>query len=346
MGLRSNGHVVSDGIPQYKKTEGTRKYFGLMKVRIDSVTYVDELANNSFEKYGFKAVQYTCRVIGSQYDGSTVKGVIDASELGGQFNYSEFIRQGVEEQPLQTLSGDTPPNLTNGDFALVMCLYGDMENCVIIRGFPHPKNKKIGAKRLDGKRGKFEFNGVEFNIDKSGNLRVRQVGTKTPLGIPTNPTGIDSELILHKNGDLEFNAYGAGGDSIPASSSNKDLRVKFTKLLRQIELYAQDNKVVMDLLGIILQDKNGNKGVLDPTGILVQDRFGNKMVMSPTGVTMQDINGNKIEQKAGKMVMTGAPFIELNGAISGITTANSHQGVVDFITGVPVLPSLTVKGDV
>lgn len=38
--------------------------------------------------------------------------------------------------------------------------------------------------------------------------------------------------------------------------------------------------------------------------------------------------------------------IDLNGNLSGITTSQSHQNVIDFISGVPVIPSLTTFGDV
>ena len=40
------------------------------------------------------------------------------------------------------------------------------------------------------------------------------------------------------------------------------------------------------------------------------------------------------------------PDVQLNGNSSGITTMNSHMGVIDFITGIPVMPSTTVKGDI
>jgi len=50
--------------------------------------------------------------------------------------------------------------------------------------------------------------------------------------------------------------------------------------------------------------------------------------------------------KASGTVDVEAPKIKLNGEASGVTTANSHQGVIDFITGVPVLPSETTYSDI
>jgi len=64
--------------------------------------------------------------------------------------------------------------------------------------------------------------------------------------------------------------------------------------------------------------------------------------------------GGNVDSKAGgntKMESGGeheiqASLIKLNGSVSGITTENSHQGVIDLITGVPVTASTTVMGDI
>lgn len=55
---------------------------------------------------------------------------------------------------------------------------------------------------------------------------------------------------------------------------------------------------------------------------------------------------SKIKLDAGAEVDVKAPIVKLNGQASGITTANSHQNVVDLITCVPVTPSATVFGDI
>lgn len=71
-------------------------------------------------------------------------------------------------------------------------------------------------------------------------------------------------------------------------------------------------------------------------------------------VEIETGNGVKLTiSSAGDIVLEGptklklkAPEITFNEKLSGITTANSHMGVVDFITGIQCIPSLTTFGDV
>jgi len=56
-------------------------------------------------------------------------------------------------------------------------------------------------------------------------------------------------------------------------------------------------------------------------------------------------SGNANVTAGGNIVMAGSQ-IQLNGTASGVTTENSHLGVIDLITGVPVTASTTVKADV
>lgn len=130
--------------------------------------------------------------------------------------------------------------------------------------------------------------------------------------------------------------------------------------------------------------ENGNTFVMDNLGIRIIDKFGNTVDMKQAGVDVLvkgvlnvtvdshanikvggnadiDVTGNltakvggtaKIDVGGTTDVTSGgtckvtAPKIELNGSASGITTENSHFGVVDQIVGLPVIPSPTVFSDV
>jgi hypothetical protein len=71
-------------------------------------------------------------------------------------------------------------------------------------------------------------------------------------------------------------------------------------------------------------------------------------------VSIETANGVKINiSSAGDLTIEGptkikidAPEVILGDKLSGITTAQSHFNVVDFITGIQVIPSLKVFGDV
>lgn len=80
------------------------------------------------------------------------------------------------------------------------------------------------------------------------------------------------------------------------------------------------------------------------------------VLIKPDGSTTIDIGPGKCTIKllpSGLMdivttskVKVKSPKIELNGAKSGITTMNGHQGVIDMISGAPIQPSETVFSDV
>ena len=67
--------------------------------------------------------------------------------------------------------------------------------------------------------------------------------------------------------------------------------------------------------------------------------------VTSSGDTVIDSSGDCDVTASGNIVMQGTQ-IELNGQVSGITTFNSHLGVIDLITNVPVMPSLTTLGDI
>lgn len=140
-----------------------------------------------------------------------------------------------------------------------------------------------------------------------------------------------------------------------------DRTAKLTSLKQDLEGQFAELKFDGATNKITLHDHHANKLEMDGTGIKVTDKNNNIVVMDSSGIKTTDKNGNIVEMKGGAVNVTSvgtcdvkssgktkitASEIELNGSASGITTMNSHQGVVDLITGVPVQPSTTVKSDI
>lgn len=125
-----------------------------------------------------------------------------------------------------------------------------------------------------------------------------------------------------------------------------------------IKLDYQENQLTINSIGKTkidtVQDKTETVGGNDSLSV-TSDRtetIGGKLSIVVTGdceITCAkakvDASGDA-EITAGGNAKITATQIQLNGAVSGITTMNSHQGVVDFITGVPVQPSTTVLSDI
>ena len=79
-------------------------------------------------------------------------------------------------------------------------------------------------------------------------------------------------------------------------------------------------------------------------GNLTEDIGGNISGKAGGGTTQESGGEHKI-MAGGNVDVMGA-MILLNGSASGVTTENSHMGVIDLITGVPVMPSTTVFADI
>jgi hypothetical protein len=110
-----------------------------------------------------------------------------------------------------------------------------------------------------------------------------------------------------------------------------------------IKLDYKNNQLTVHSIGktniSTVSDKTETVGGKEQTNISSDktETIGGKLTINVTG---------NCEVTAGGNVIVTAPQIQLNGQTSGITTENSHQSVIDFITGVPVMPSTTVFSDI
>jgi len=118
-----------------------------------------------------------------------------------------------------------------------------------------------------------------------------------------------------------------------------------------IKLDYENNQLTVNSIGKTkidtAEDKDETVGGNETQGVT-----GNK-TDTIGGNKTEDISGNltinvggPVNLTAGGTVTVTAPQVHLNGSASGITTENSHLGVIDLITGVPVIPSTTVKSDI
>lgn len=333
MRMTDNGHVISSGIKEYPESSlNDSRFYGVMKARIDEAIYIDDARNTSFQKWGIKAVQYNCTIVGSTMEGTKVSNILDACALGGLYNWSEVVRSPAEEES-KSKSKITDYGLTNGDFVLIMFLYGNMKSGgIIVGGFPHPQNKKRGSNKTQARRAIFEFNGVEFNVDKNGNLRIRQVGKKDPKGNITNQPAVGSEICMYNNGDIEVNTHEGTAETITPGSS-KNLRIKLTKADKKLEIFANNNAMTLDSSGYKLIDKNSNE---------VSTQSG-KIFNKTSGVFQADCDTAKIGANAQMHATLAESVITYNDAHQHLAP-QAPAGIIP--TMAPMIPMGAYAGTV
>jgi hypothetical protein len=83
---------------------------------------------------------------------------------------------------------------------------------------------------------------------------------------------------------------------------------------------------------------------ITPAGALTIQAKGDATINTTGNVNVM-AGGNATVTASGTTTLKGSEVV-FNQQISGVTTYNSHYGVVDFITGIPVMPSTTVFADI
>lgn len=317
-----DGGVIPSGIPRSKRESSYRNKFGLFKGQVVDVIYPENESNTN----GYR-VEYVVRVNGQKYPNA-----VDVRTHGGIYNYEETIRKKIEFSFTGEIDDKTYDEELDGEFVYVMFLNGNGDLPIIVGSAEHPRkpeynlsDESVGIQKIE------EFNGVEFKIDNDSNYTITHMGKKMPDGKIENEPAVGTKLQVHSNGDYEV-------------FINEEVSTFYNKEAKSIVTKAQENIVTMDDTGINITDKNSNSIVMDASGIVVTDANGHTITMNSSGVTVNS-SGTVDVVASGKMTLT-ASAIDVNGSMSGITTANSHQNVIDFITGVPVTPSPTVKSDV
>ena len=122
----------------------------------------------------------------------------------------------------------------------------------------------------------------------------------------------------------------------------------------KLEISATGNCKLSNLLGTLDISPTGTCKFSNPLASLELSPSGSVKLKNPTGslelapsgsCKLKNMVGN-IEIDPAGMVKVKGTMIQLNGMGSGILTANSTMNVIDTITGIPVIPSPTVFGDI
>lgn len=211
-----------------------------------------------------------------------------------------------------------------GNRVIVMFPRGEGTVGVIFGGYRSTSKKPV--KETDGYFYRHRFNEVETFISNLGSWQVKS---------DDGP----SETITKKQIILD--------DSVGE-------KITLDKEKKSITLEAETWTVIIKGNANISVEKNLTATVKETATITANNTVIKTKTMTADVAENADINVKndlKVKARVAQVTCTGkatikAPKIELNDAKSGVTTMNSHQGVVDFITGIPVTPSTTVFGDI
>lgn len=260
----------------------------------------------------------------------TYKNCLSAEGLGSIADFFEKslrVRSGGNQdgKSIDTKNQD-------GAVVLVHCLDAVSEKAIIVGAITHPDRKTtiVGTDpHLEG-----EFNGVNIKVGADGSTTLTFKGATNSKGKPTDASQGNTTIKIEKDGSFQ-----ADHDKVKLRlDRNGDASITAKK---NINLTADGSINITAKADVNVKCVNAK---IDASG-KADIKTGGDTNLTVGGNCTAKVSGTA-KVTAGGKIETKAPAIQLNGSVSGITTANSHLGVIDLITGVPVTPSPTVKADV
>ena len=165
------------------------------------------------------------------------------------------------------------------------------------------------------------------------------------LDLQVGATETSGQFLTMKLGKVDPVAFEMIQPSLSLSVSNEG-NVELTAGLASqvtIKIDSTTGNITLSTKGNITQTVDGN--ITQTVKGNVQETIEGTMTASVTGELTVKTEADAKVTASGNVEVKGSK-INLNGSSSGVTTKNSHQGVIDLITGVPVTPSTTVYGDI
>jgi phage gp45-like len=235
----------------------------------------------------------------------------------------------------------------DGSIVLILCLDGLSERAIIVGSLTHPDRKTnltTDQPYLEG-----EYNGVNIKINTDGSCALTFKGATDNEGGQIDASQGNSTINIEKNGSIQLNHSGGtirmDRQGTITITANGDVNVNATKGNVNVVSSASTTVNAGDSCTVnsgsdtsITAGSNCNITSSSDTSITTG---GNCSITSSSDTSITASGNCNITSTAKTSIQ--ALEIDLNGGSSGITTMNSHLGVIDLITGVPVIPSPTVK---
>lgn len=320
-----DGGVIPSGMPTSQRNSNDHyRLFGIYRGMIVQTIYPDDKRSVSKER-----IEYVVRIRGQNYPNA-----VDATEMGGIFNYKTRVRKETTESKDDKIAVQTPREKMNGEVVFVMFLEGHGDVPVIIASDQHPRHGEY--KKNKKEEGLFEieeFNGIEISINKNSDYLIKNVGRKDDKGKVQNQDAVGSMIKMSgSTGDIEINTHGSDGTA--------DLRAKFTKADKKMEFYAQNNKVIYDSTGVSIVDKNNNEFKFTSAGMNMKsvDKMtiqstGDSTLKSDAKVTVQGTGGVDIKSD-GSVAVQGTGGTNLGSGSSATQVQGQTVGLAGGGLGV------------
>lgn len=321
-----DGSVISQyfGI-QEKPTSGDDIYnqgLRLVVGQIEKIHYVDDQSNIS-KKY----VEYDVSVRDAKAGQSTLRNVRKIDLLGGTNDQDELVLEPNEFASKGKLETSNFFMNKNGTTVLVAFIDGSKDKPVILAALQHPK--RTGAKRADGIRRKGEFRGIQWEINKDGELILTHLGPRGADGKLKTSDKTLTVVKFDKAGNLIINDKAT--NQIKLNNTDVKVEIQSDSKGTKLELDGKNDKVTTTTAGGLKTEMEGQADKMTVTtagGLKIEiDGSGDKVTFTTAGgpkVTIDGANMITLEAGATKIVIDGnSGKINLDGNLVDVGTGAS-----------------------
>jgi hypothetical protein len=210
-----DGSVIPSflGLSQGSGMSGTEVSLSDMRLRVGHVVaiHAPDAKSNSNGKY----FEYDVEVdVGAGLSKVYPRAII-ADTMGGMADFFEWTPR---------ISEGGSGQVNKGTRVLVMCVNGHSGRAVIMGGAKH--NGRVAAESNDlGHHLTFEFNGINVNISKDGDMLITHKGATASDGSvkDDNETKNGTSILMDKNGDVKIGTGKGSKNLIHLDSQKKQI---------------------------------------------------------------------------------------------------------------------------
>jgi len=206
-----DGHVFNSNTRLNQRPTPSSKYknHGIFKAAILR-SYPKGDPKNRSKRW----VEYDAIVTSGVRKGEIITNITPMCGFGGDKNFNEVVYQ-PKTQVLKgkDLGDRTPPEDTDSSHIMVQFLNGNYNFPIITGAWPQPNNQEYGATEDDGTRLKGQFQGLAWNIDKTGKLTLIFKDNKIEFDGPTG------NLTINATKDTTINTKGNTSISTDGNST-------------------------------------------------------------------------------------------------------------------------------
>ncbi len=195
-------------IPHYLKTAPrtsaavqSKNEMSLRMGRVVAVHHVSDKKNSNK-----KTTEYDVEIYYSGRDRTniTYHHVKVSSLFGGAADHLRWTPR-LSSEATAGGSNDTFKSINLGSIVIVACIDGNMRSGLIVAGWPHP-NADADSDKGDGHNLKFQFNGLDININKDGELTIERMGPTKANGKPVtaDDEGAGAKIFMDKEGTVKI----------------------------------------------------------------------------------------------------------------------------------------------